>query len=384
MNIAVAVGIIFLAGAAGGKLARLTKLPSVTGNLIGGIVVGPSVLGILPQDVLYDLTPINDLALGIIALSIGAELQWKRVKRLVGDVSKIFLTEGLITLFVVFGSLYLVGLPFSQALILGIISVATAPGAIMACIKENPSKEGFNKVLLSVVAVDNLFAISLFGIAVSLLQATIGNLEANGTPLWIMVSRDITFSLIIGLIAGAFLVITAKWAKKDGHILVSVLGGILVTVGVANMLDIPALLAAIIAGIIYTNFTRRPQRISRSLFPIEDTVLLAFFTLAGTKLDVAVLPVVGLIGVVYIVARFLSKVIGTRIGSTFTTFPVSWKVNLGRALTPHGGVAIGLSVLAEQKDIFPPDTIMPVILAAVVFFEFVGPILVNKVLCTVE
>lgn len=386
MDISLAIGILFLAGAAGGKLARIVKLPSVTGNLIFGILVGPSVLGFLNQEVLYDLAPINDLALGVIALSIGAELHWKKVRQLAGDVTKIFLVEALATLSLVFVSLYLFGLSPRYALIFAVISIATAPGAIIACIRENPTKVNFNKVLLSVVALDNLFAITLFGIVLSFLQVSVGNVGNVGSnqPVWLMASMDLGIALGIGLVTGIFLILTAEYAKQDGHILVSVLGAILMTVGISNVLDTPALLASIIAGVVYVNFCKRPQRISRSLLSVESAILLAFLTLAGTKLDVSVLPSVGAVGLVYIFARSTAKIIGTRIGSTVTRLPYTWKVNLGRALTPQAGVAIGLAILAEQKDIFTPDSIMPVILAAVVVFELIGPILVKRALINVE
>lgn len=384
MNISLAIGIILLAGAAGGKIARLVNLPSVTGNLIAGILIGPSVLGIVQSDVLTDLTPINDLALGVIALSIGAELQWSKVKKLAGNVTKVFFAEALITLLFVFLALYFTNVPFRYALILAVISIATAPGAIIACIRENPGKANFSKVLLSVVALDNLFAITLFGIVLSFLQVTGGNLPDGSAPFWIMATRDLGVAILIGLVAGIFLILTAEYAKKDGHILVSVLGAVLMTVGVSNQLDTPALLATIIAGVIYVNFSKRASRISRSLFTVEGTILLAFLTLAGTKLDLSVLPTVGQIGAVYIIARFICKLVGTRLGSLFTDFPISWKTNLGRALTPQAGVAIGLAIIAEQKEIFSPNSIMPVILAAVVVFELIGPILVRKALCSVE
>jgi len=384
MDISLAIGIIFLSGAAGGKLARYVKLPSVTGNLLAGVLVGPSVLGLVDAGALSDLAPINDLALGVIALSIGAELHWGKMKKLAKDVAKVFVVEALITLGVVFSALYLFGVPFRYALIFGVISIATAPGAIIACIRENPIKGNFSKVLLSVVALDNLFAITLFGIVLSFMQVAYAAAGTETASAFLMASQDIGIALGLGILAGIFLIATSQWAKKDAHILVTVLGAILITVGVSNQLGTPSLLAAISGGAIYTNFARKPQRISRSLFNVEDPILLAFLTLAGAKLDLGALPAVGQIGAVYIVARFVAKLAGSRAGSAMTVFPATWKTNLGRALTPQAGVAIGLAIIAEQKEIFEPGAIMPVILAAVVVFEIFGPIMVNKALCDVD
>ncbi len=384
MNISLAIGIIFLAGAAGGMLARYIKLPSVTGNLLAGILVGPSVIGLVNVDAMNQLAPINNLALGVIALSIGAELHWGTIRKLAKDVAKVFIVEALLTLIVVFGSLYLFGLPFRYALIFGVISIATAPGAIIACIRETPTKGDFSKVLLSIVALDNLFAITLFGIVVSFMQVGLATTDITNTPAILMAAGDIGISLLLGIGAGVFLVATSKWAKSDTRILVSVLGAVLITVGLSNQWGTPALLATIIAGAVYVNFSQKPMRISRSLMNIEDPILLAFLTLAGAKLDLSVLPVVGQIGLIYIGARFFAKLLGSRVGAALTVFPISWKHNLGRALTPQAGVAIGLAIIAEQETIFAPDTIMPVVLAAVVVFELIGPILVRKALCDVD
>lgn len=384
MDISLAIGIIFLAGAAGGKLARYVKLPSVTGNLLAGVLVGPSLLGLLDANALSDLAPINDLALGVIALSIGAELHWGRMKKLAKDVAKVFAVEAVITLAVVFTSLYFFGVPFRYALIFGVISIATAPGAIVACIRENPIKGNFSNVLLSVVALDNLFAVTLFGVVLSFMQVAYAAAGAEMGSAVVMASRDIGIALALGITAGIFLMATAKWAKKDAHILVVVLGVLLVTVGISNQLGTPSLLAAISAGALYTNLAKKPQRISRGLLNVEDPILLAFLTLAGAKLDLGALPAVGQIGVIYILARFIAKLVGSRVGSAMTLFPATWKTNLGRALTPQAGVAIGLGIIAEQKEVFEPGSIMPVILGAVVVFEIFGPILVNKALCDVD
>jgi Kef-type K+ transport system membrane component KefB len=359
MDISLAIGIIFLAGATGGKLARYVKLPSVTGNLLAGVLVGPSLLGLVDAGALSDLAPINDLALGVIALSIGAELHWGKMKKLAKDVVKVFAVEALITLTVVFTALYLFGVPFRYALVFGVISIATAPGAIIACIRENPIKGNFSKVLLSVVALDNLFAITLFGIVLSFMQVAYAAAGEETTSAVVMASQNIGIALGLGILAGVFLIGTSQWAKKDGHILVTVLGALLITVGISNQLETPSLLAAISAGAIYTNFAQKPQRISRSLLNVEDPILLAFLTLAGAKLDLGALPAVGQIGGIYIAARFVSKLVGSRVGSALTVFPATWKTNLGRALTPQAGVAIGLAIIAEQKKSSSPVRLCP-------------------------
>ena len=64
------VAIILLAGLLFGRLGKFIKLPNVTGYLIAGLVLGPCVLGILPEDAVNSFSVVSDMALGFIAFSI--------------------------------------------------------------------------------------------------------------------------------------------------------------------------------------------------------------------------------------------------------------------------------------------------------------------------
>ena len=76
MDIFIKIGLALAIGLIGGKLAKLVKLPSVSGYLIAGLFVGPTLFGnyaILSFDELKNLTFISELALAFIAFSIGSE-----------------------------------------------------------------------------------------------------------------------------------------------------------------------------------------------------------------------------------------------------------------------------------------------------------------------
>lgn len=384
MNLPLAIGVILLVGAVGGKLARLVNLPSVTGFILSGVVIGPSALNLITPEVMSQLSPINEIALGVIAISIGAELRRKNLQNIAKDAAKIFIVEAVLTFLLVLSVLVLIGTSFQLALVFAVLSIATAPGAIISCIRETPIKGNFPKALLTVVALDNLAAITLFGLVISFLQAGFGADGTSTSMAILQAMQNLGLSILIGLISGIFLTGVSRWSNNESRTLILVLGAVFVTVGVATALDVPALLAAMTAGVIYINLSRVGHRISRSLQSVEGPILLAFLTLAGAKLNLAAVPAVGLIGIIYILARFSSKLIGSRLGAALTNFPLCWKQNMGRALTPQAGVAIGLAILAEQKLPFANGTITTVILGAVVVFELIGPVLVKRALCDID
>ena len=102
---------------------------------------------------------------------------------------------------------------------------------------------------------------------------------------------------------------------------------------------------------------------------------LMFFVVSGAELDITILPKIGFIGLMYIISRFLGKVIGSSVGSIITKAPETVKKYLGFTLIPQAGVAIGLSLLASQKLPEYAATIRTVVLAATFIYELTGPVL---------
>jgi len=74
MNIVLYLGIILMAGLATGRVINRLKLPAVTGYLLIGLLLGPSVFNLITAETITALTPINSIALSIIAFSIGGAL----------------------------------------------------------------------------------------------------------------------------------------------------------------------------------------------------------------------------------------------------------------------------------------------------------------------
>lgn len=80
INLLYYIGIIILTGLLFGKVAKYFKLPNVTGYILGGLIISPSIMGhlgvnIVPNNIAEILTPISEIALGFIAFTIGTEFQ---------------------------------------------------------------------------------------------------------------------------------------------------------------------------------------------------------------------------------------------------------------------------------------------------------------------
>ena len=80
MNILFYISIIVFTGIIISKVLSKFKLPKVTGYLIGGLIIGPSLLGIIPGELVGDLRIISDMALAFIAYNIGSEFNFIQLK----------------------------------------------------------------------------------------------------------------------------------------------------------------------------------------------------------------------------------------------------------------------------------------------------------------
>ena len=81
MNTLFYLAVILFTGLLFSWLMKLVKLPNVTGYLIGGLLIGPYCLKLLPVDFVEDMNLVSEMALAFIAFSIGSEFQLSYLKK---------------------------------------------------------------------------------------------------------------------------------------------------------------------------------------------------------------------------------------------------------------------------------------------------------------
>lgn len=386
MNILLYLSIILFTGLLFGKLAKLFKLPNVTGYIVGGIIVVP-VLGLLninliPKEGLEELSIVSQIALGFIAFSIGTEFKLSYFKRVGTQPIIIAIFESLLAIIVVLSLLLAFGFDPKFSLVLSAIAAATAPAATIMVIKQYKSKGNVTENLLSVVALDDATAIIFFGIFVAIAKA-VGS-SSDGSLFFNIVKPflEIFASLGIGAVAGFILVLGIKWYTGRGNRISLVIAMILL-VSSMNLLfkqvfgdfEFSALLSCMMMGAIFTNYVKE-DLLDTVMFLIErftPPIFILFFVLSGMELNLKVLTSVGVIGIIYILGRVIGKLSGAYIGAVISKAPNEVKKYLGFGLIPQAGVAIGLTIVADS---IVPDyaaIIKTVILSATFIYELVGP-----------
>lgn len=375
MGVLLKLGIVLVAGLIGGRLARMVKLPEVTGYLLSGLFLGPSLFNLISAADSASFSVISDVALAAIAFSIGSEFLVKDMKKLGRAIIIITLLEVVGAVFVVFFVVYvLFGQPFALAIVIASMSAATAPAATLMVIRQYRASGPLSKTILPVVALDDVFGIVAFGIAMSVAKLTMGGTGQSGLSMFMQPFMEIIGSLALGAVFGFILLFLSKRAQTEEETQIFVITAIALTTGLAVLLGWSPLLACIMAGAVVFNLLPGPVRIHNALNHFTPPVYLLFFTLAGASLDLKILSDVGLLGLAYICARAGGKILGAWLGAKAVKAEDAIRKNLGFALLPQGGISIGLSVIVRQQLPEYAVPIITIIMFSVLVFETTGPI----------
>lgn len=367
------LAIMILGGMAMGRLAKLCKLPNVTGYLVAGLILGPSLLGLIPESFSSDITIISDAALGFIAFSIGSEFKLSYFKRVGVTPIVIAVFESLFAVLFVFAALLIAGYSLPFSIVLASIAAATAPAATIMVIKQYKAKGPVTETLLSVVAIDDAVALILFGISVAIAQIFT---NPGQVSLFASIAKpliEIFGALICGFALGLLFTIPMRWFKKDGNRLALTVAFIFAGIGIAKLFGFSPLLLAMAMGAAITNLSKDVNHIMKLSDSITPPIFVLFFVGSGAELQLSVIPTIGLVGILYIVFRFAGKWAGASFGSAICRANPNITKYLGPALMPQAGVAIGLSLVATQVVPEYGAVIRAVILCGTLIYELLGP-----------
>ncbi len=375
MDILLKISIVLLMGILGGRLAKILNLPNVTGYLVGGLIIGPSFMKVISDTDLSNFSAINEIALATIAFSIGSEFHFKELKKVGSKIFIITFVQAFATIIAVFvTSYFLLHQSFNLSILLGAIAAATAPAATTMVIKQYKANGPLTKTILPVVAIDDAVCVMSFGLAMAVVKMSMGKTQMGLLEMLSHPLIEIFGSIGLGIIVGAVLVFLANKAKSQEEMLIMVLAFTIAGGGLANALHLSPILLCMAVGATITNLMQNSRRAFDSLNYFTPPVYLFFFTLAGAGLHLNVLTSLGMIGIGYIVARALGKVVGAAAGAKAVGYPEVIVKNLGLGLLPQAGVAIGLAMIVKQQVPEIGNPLSTIILGGVFVYEIIGPV----------
>ncbi len=381
------LGAVLLCGYVFGNLAQGLKLPRVSGYILAGIVLSPSVFGLIDQNFLRKAHILTDASLSFITFMIGLSLPFRKLKALGKRIVLITLGEAEVAFLVTSISMclalaYIKGevdtTVVAMAIILGVLASPTDPTATIAVMHQYKAKGELSATVLGVTALDDVMGIVNFALGFSLASSIMGGGSLSLFRSVGGVVFEIFGALALGVLGGVFMYFLGAYAKERKEIVTLSFGVLLVVFSGAKAVGVDALLATMSVGVSLANIEGELERFREPLENyIEDLIFSAFFVVGSAYLNPFILisfaPLIG----IYVISRFSGKFIGSYIGGVLSGAPDKVRNNIAFALVPQGGIVIGLALLSFQNTSFEDEAkvLVNVIIGSTVIHEFLGPIL---------
>ena len=156
LHTAALFGLLLLIGTLGGLLAKRVRwLPTITGFMAVGALMGPSGLGLLSYDMLGQTQVLVDVALGLILFKLGTALHpWMVIRTPKLIVTS--LAESLLTFASVFGLMVWLGTSPLAAVIAAAIAVSSSPAVLIHVAHELHARGFVVDAAKALVALDTI------------------------------------------------------------------------------------------------------------------------------------------------------------------------------------------------------------------------------------
>lgn len=396
------LGFVLIAAYVTGQTVNAVRLPKLTGYILAGVLAGPFVIGFLTVDAVDSLRLIDELALSIIALAAGAELNLKSIRKRGRAITiHIALITAMVMAFV-FAFIYICAGWFDPvsgftrsrlfvfALLVSVVAVARSPSSTIALIKEYRAAGPFTETVLSVTVVTDILVIVLFTVVLALAEPLLAPGGGLKTASLLLLVAEICISLFMGVVLGRGITL---YIEKAGHDLLLLIVFIAFMVARASVwfngmmdahaglsLHVEPLLICMSAGFFVRNSSASWSIFTAGLDRISLPVYVLFFSLAGASLNFHFLVVVWPFALCIVIVRGLGLAAGSRLAAGINREPPSHGKNAWMTYITQAGVAIGLGRLAMRE--FPEIGVLlnTVILAVIAVNQIVGPVLFSLAL----
>ena len=384
MNILMVVGISIILGFIAGFLFKKINIPEAVGMILMGVFLGESVLGFLSYNFIENVKPLIDLALAFIGLGIGTELKFDLIGKLKKSIFFILIFESLGAFALVTLGVFILTHELYIALVFGALAVSTAPAATAKVLWDYGAKGDLTTTIFSIIALDDIVAIIVYAFAFSYAESVV--IDGKTVLVEILLSSllHIAGSIVLGLVTGATMVILFNKIEEITRVLWLIFICVIAISGVAETMGFSLILTNVIAGIIFTNFSNSNEKIFYLIREATYPLVVLFFVLIGGKLRLDYLPHIGLIGLTYLIMRFVGKFSGVAVGGHLSKSSAQIKKYLGFCLLTQGGLAIGLATsfyynLATLSEVgyHLGTLVLNTIVATTLIVEILGPIFVK-------
>ncbi|MDZ8120111.1 cation:proton antiporter [Pontiella agarivorans] len=391
---AVSIAEMILLGLLADWIFRRLKMPGLLGMLLLGVVCGPFVCDILQPGFLEASADLRMIALIIILLRAGLELNRDTLNRvgiqalLLSFVPGIF--EG--------ATIALLGphfLPLTrlESAMLGFIVAAVSPAVVVPMMidfieRKMGAKKGIPTLVLAAASLDDVVAIVIFSVFLGLYTGTSEHLwmKFAGIPV------SVVAGIAVGLLTGVLLLkLFERFNPRATKRTMILIGVSILLVRIQYLLEeqgiaFAALLAVMATGFIFLEkHEEMAHEISSKLGKLWVFASIMLFTLVGAQVDISLAWNTGLSGLLLILCGLMARSLG--VGLSLFGSPLNMQERLFVVVSywPKATVQAAMGAVplmamgASGMDTGPGEVILAVSVMSIIFTAPIGAVTIRLV-----
>ena len=380
-----AVGFLLLAGTLASELVEAIGLPHLSGYLAAGVIAGPHVAKLLDHEVVEHLSPVNTLALSLIALAGGAELKLDLVKSGLKTLAWATLIQSTFVLVVMTGVFVALRpmIPFARSLSLaalvgvgliwGTLAVSRSPSAVLGIMAQLRPRGPLSNFTLTFVMSSDVVVVVMMAAVLAVARPLIDPASTFSLSSFGALGHELLGSVSLGTMLGLILAAYLRLIGKHLLLVLLVLG-----FGLSELLDylrFDPLLTFLVAGFLVQNLTNQGGKLLHAVEQTGSVVYVVFFATAGAHLDIPLLRALWPVAVALAGAASGHHVGGGEAGVQGCERPARAEdVGLDQPHLPGRSHVFGLTVVIARE--FPAfgGPFRSLAIATVALNEIVGPI----------
>ena len=302
---ALALGFALMGASVTGDALRRFHLPRVTGYLLFGVVVGPSLGNLITESMSAQLQVVTGIATTLIALIAGLTLSVERLGSRFAAIVRMTAATLAVAIVGLSAVAWMVwpwlpiapdAVGFQRLVMLAllvVIVVSFSPTMTAAVVADSGARGRLSDTVLAVVVLADLAILVLFSVSMLLARVVFDTGEGGGTEILARLAWEIGGAVAFGVLIGVLFALYLRYIGREITLVLLAVCAVLSQVGTTQQLQ--PLLAALAAGVVIENLAvAQGDTLRAAVRRGAPPVLVVFFVAVGASLRLDAVAAIGI------------------------------------------------------------------------------------------
>jgi len=364
--------VILVAAKAVAEVAERVGLPAVAGEMVAGLLVGPSLLGLVEPGPV--LTVLGELGIVLLLLDVGLQLDLSHLGAVARPATAMAVGGTALTLGAASAAAAAVVHPGDTALFLGAAVTATSLGIsarVFADLGRLDTVEA--RTVLGAAVVDDVIGLLTLTVVARLVTGDSLSIAAAAGTLVLAVGYLVVAGVTGVRLAAPLFRGIERLARSPGTPLALALAFTLALAALADAAGLAPLIGAFVAGLALAR-TDQAERVQRDLTPIGHVLIPVFFLRVGVDADLGEILQPGALRLAALLVA--AAVAGKVLCGWCAAGSRADRLVLGLGMVPRGEVGLVFAGLGLREGILDPEQ-YGALLVTILLTALVGPMLLR-------